>query len=468
MADSDMKAADVDAVSKMNVDEIPVPSPSTSASQSMSTNEPATLASPMDISLDVSTDTWPRLEALSWDYTQVGMDWNSHDSAGSQYDTVLASLNAFWDDGDLREGMEPCSPTNLPYPPRPFHPHAYPHSQVGGSNLKGQDGSSRSNIDNCIEGGVDGRINRSTDMYMNWPSLVIAQLSQLSTYLSSLRYSSYTLAEAAESSSAHPPNGQATPLIHAAALESVATWLAHGQGSANMNTQPSDNGPTKRQDPYPSSTPETKPKSSSGILHDVFSASHRLLEILSYLQVRTNVESYNSSTTTSPSTPSTVSSSQNSIYPGLAKGPWPSAPSSGSRQSCNNTMEIIRHLVMACETLLLEIYMAVFMALQHDAYHGACMNTMALGNVKLVLVVQLCSYLMERQHQAVDMCLAPQTAPSTVSSSKTFPDKLDFAGLQQPVSTGPVVGTAGREVLSDFRKQVQQRLAHLWQTVRCT
>ena len=112
--------------------------------------------------------------------------------------------------------------------------------------------------------------------------------------------------------------------------------------------------------------------------------------------------------------------------------------------------------------------MAVLIALQHDAYHGVSMNTTALGNVRLVLAVQLCSYLMDRQQQAVDLCLAPQTPLGPLSVNGTYPRKSDLSSSQQPVLPGPVLDTADREVLGDLKDQVQQKLAHLRQTLRCT
>ena len=130
-------------------------------------------------------------------------------------------------------------------------------------------------------------------------------------------------------------------------------------------------------------------------------------------------------------------------------------------------MQIIRHRVMACEALLLEIYMAILNALQHDAFHGDSMNTTALGDIRLVLVVQLCSYLIERQQQAVDLCLAPQNPLSPLSESGIFPSRLDHSGPQKPVPPGPVMDEADREALSGITYQVQQRLAHLRQTLQC-
>ena len=454
--------ADADASSKMNVDAIQVTNPST--------NEHSVLAGLMDTSLDGSTGTWPWEDPSSWDDAQLEIDWSSHDL--SYVDAVLASPNVFGNNDSAQERLDPPLPTHPPHPPcapcppSPHHPHAYPHDQSGGCNSERHDGSNKINMGNNIGGGGDGTTNMSLDKYMNWPSLVIAQLSQLSTLLSTLRYSSYTLANAAESSSSRLPSGRQIPLIDAAAFEVVAAWLAHGHDPANMNVNPPVHASAQSHLPYPSPAPEIKSRGGHGILHDVFSASHRLLEVLRHLQVKNIAEQ--SSTTSSAFTSSAAPSDQNSVHLRLTKGPWSSTPSSGSQQHSHNTMQIIRHLVMACEALLLEIYMAVLTALQHDAFYGASMNTTALGDVRLVLVVQLCSYLIERQQQAVDLCLAPQSPLSPLSVSGMFPPRPDDPGPQKPVPPGTVVDTADREVLGDLKNQVQQRLAHLRQTLRCT
>lgn len=451
--------ADGDASTKMNVDAIQVRDPST--------NEPSVLAGLMDTSVDMSTGTWPWENTSGWDDAQIEVDWSSHDL--SYVDTVLASPNAFGNGLDPSSPTRPHYPPRLtrpPYPPSPRYPHAYPHGQPGGGSFEKHDGSNRSNTGKSIGGGGDGTTNMALDKYMNWPSLVIAQLSQLSTRLSSLRSSSYTLANAAESSSSCLPSGRQIPLIDAAAFETVAAWLAHGHDPANTNVHPPVDASAQGHVPYPSPAPETKSRGGHGILHDVFSASHRLLEVLRHLQMKNIAEP--SPTVSSAFKSSAAPSGQSSAHLRLTKGPWSSAQSSGSQQHSHNTMQIIRHLVMACESLLLEIYMAVLTALQHDAFHGASMDTTALGDVRLVLVAQLCSYLIERQQQAVDLCLAPQSPLSAPSVSGIFPPRLDHPGAQKPAPPGPVVDEADREVLCDLKNQVQQRLAHLRQTLRCT
>ena len=442
--------ADADTSTKMNVDANQVTNPST--------NEQSVLAGFMDTSMDMPTGTWPWEDTSGLDDTQIEIDWSSHDL--SYVDAVLASPNAFGN------GLDPPSSNHPPYPPNPCQSHACPHGQLRGGNFEKHDGSNRSNTGKSIVGTGAGTRDMSLDKYMSWPSLVIAQLSQLSTSLSSVRYSSYTLANAAESSSSRLPSGGQVPLIDAAAFETVAAWLALGHDPANTNVHQPVHASTQSHVPYPSPTPEPRSKAGHGILHDVFSASHRLLEILRHVQVKSIAEP--SSIASSAFTSSAATLGQSNVRLRLTTGPWSSASSGGSKQHSHNTMQIIRHLVMACEALLLEIYMAVLTALQHDAFHGDSMNTTALGDIRLVLVVQLCSYLIERQQQAVDLCLASQSPLSPLSVSEIFPPKLDHSGPQKPVPPGPVVNEADREALSDLKNQVQQRLAHLRQTLQCS
>jgi hypothetical protein len=388
-----------------------------------STNEHNAMNGMMDTSIDMSTGGWPQLETLSWDDMQLEVDWSSHDS--SYTDVVLESLDMFGGDGSAREVLEILSPGQT---------QAYPQSQPTSGIFEQHEVSNTGNMDKCtVDSGSAGNI--PMEKFMNYPSVVITQLSQLSMSLSSLRYSSYALAKGAESF-------RQTPLIDGSAFEAVAAWLAPDHGS--MNPHSSVHAPTESL--VSCSTSETKPRG-HGILHEVFSASHHLLEILRNLQLNATVDLFSSP---APNSICTASAAQ----------------SNGSQQQPNNTLQIIRHMVMACDALLLEIYVAVLIALQHDAYPGTSTNTTALGDVQMVLVVQLCSYLIERQQQAVDMCLAPQTPLSPPSISGPFPQKLDLSNSQQLPPT-PVLDMADREALSGLKHQVQQRLAHLRQTLRC-
>ncbi|KAL8853073.1 MAG: hypothetical protein Q9221_002103 [Calogaya cf. arnoldii] len=291
------------------------------------------------------------------------------------------------------------------------------------------------------------------------PDTGIARLSQLSTRLYPLHQSSCNLADAAGSSDQSGDRSQ-NQLIDDAAFKSVAGWLV--QVSAN---QDSSSGNDARE--------AAGEKTAAGdTLHDAFSASHHLLETLRCLQA--NSVHANSSSTLGdlkPSSSSTgearldawgnftpplsrsSSNDEDSSYCEKRKG-----SSSYARPSCQYSNTLVRHLVQACHTLLLNIYVAVLIALQHDADRwsssdsDAPVEPAALADMRLVLAVQLCSYLIERQHQAVDSYLSPPSAPPNEGS-----------GSQQPSSPGST--TAHREVMTDLRMEIQQRLGRLRQSL---
>lgn len=381
--------------------------------------QPSMLSMLMDTSMDMSS-VWPWTDTCSWDEMQLETDWSSNDS-GQPGGGPLTSLDIFRDDGAAHEGSDPSSPGRALYPPSPPLTAAHGSGQLKATDA-GKDGSiavggmGKGNL-GVVRGGGDGsRLNMGLEKQDNFASLVTAHLSQLSMRLSSLRYLSHTLAQAAESSSGRQPDHRRIPLFQSTAFESVAAWLADDQCSAIMNAYPSTHLAPEATEPYPSPGSPPKPQSCQGLLRDVFSSSHRLMEILRHLQSSNLAEP---TVTGMPSTPT--------------RG--------GSYQHSPGTLAIIRHLVMACDGLLLEIYAAVLAVLQHDAYPGSLINNMtALGDVRLVLVVQLCSYLIERQQQAVDQCFAPHAAQLNVG---------------------------GKEALCDAREQLQQRLIKLRQTLGC-
>ncbi|KAK4224392.1 hypothetical protein QBC38DRAFT_18129 [Podospora fimiseda] len=111
---------------------------------------------------------------------------------------------------------------------------------------------------------------------------------------------------------------------------------------------------------------------------------------------------------------------------------------------------VTRHLIMACHGMLLSIYATVLGALQRDAdlilsgtttttmFESSQGNTCQLTDIRLVMIVQLCSYLIGRQQQAVD-------------------DHLVGPGVEVSGQNNPP---------SDLEVEVQQRLTHIRQTLR--
>ena len=298
----------------------------------------------------------------------------------------------------------------------------------------------------------------------------IAQLSQLSTRLYPLYRSSCNFAEAAESSFQLRDRNYShqSPLIDDSAFKSVTAWLVHV--STNMNFLL----PDSLQNPSLETT-------TGDTLHNIFSASHRLLEILRGLQV--DVERgtlYNTSRASKSSSASTELGDNGDFW--ASTTPQSQESASGEKPSyfelndgssnyvrppsqCHNT--VVRHLVIACHTLLLNIHVAVLIILQHDAdlsypphinvEADSYMDATVLADIRLVLLLRLCSYLIKRQQQAVGLYLSPQPSP-------TLPQEND-----PPISHQlnlDASAAANREAMSDLEIEVQQRLERLQQTLQ--
>ncbi|KAF3759884.1 hypothetical protein M406DRAFT_335100 [Cryphonectria parasitica EP155] len=256
--------------------------------------------------------------------------------------------------------------------------------------------------------------------------VLVAQLAQLSTHISSLRRSSCSLVEGSASSSSsarlQPDNhseARQPPLIDDAFFQSVATWFAHG---------PADISPSRSLVTAPgfwAQAPEIK--TLGDLLYHIFSASHYLLELLRHVPSASdpNTAATASRTELAPDLvefalpPLHVDSSARPLGSKSGLDPETVSPPSGPSASSNN---VIRHLLMANYTMLLGIYLEVLGLLQRCA--GPCMQTdvtAPLRDIRLVSVVQLCSYLIDCQHQAVGSYL------SSPASSLLQPDMVSDA-----------------------------------------
>lgn len=313
--------------------------------------------------------------------------------------------------------------------------------------------------------------NTSIIIYSNGPEFGIEQLSQLSTRLYPLHHSCCSLAKVAEKScqSMDRNNVRQSPLIDDTTFKSVAAWLI------NVSTNINFFFPDNLQNPLIETT------MAGDTLHDAFSASHHLLEILRCLQV--NAESgalYNTSAASKSAPVSAEGGENGDFWESTTPQSLTSAPigepsdfelHNGSNyirapSQCHNT--VVRHLVIACHTLLLNIHVAVLIVLQHDAdlrsYYSPRKNveadlyrdSTALADIKLVMVLRLCSHLITRQQQAVDSYLSPQPPPPPPQ------------GNNPPISHQSSLDASAavnREVASDLEMEVQQRLDRLRQTL---
>ena len=167
-----------------------------------------------------------------------------------------------------------------------------------------------------------------------------------------------------ERNTANYAKNRASRLLDDAALGSAATWLMR-----KKHRRSEFFFPTRLQE-Y--SVEGSGPRLlSSSILQDVFSASYHFLELLEC------VSNYYCSTLPTLDT---------------------------TRDQLNET---IRHLNITCHLLLMGIYETLLVFLEHNALlekqtASAANDQGPLGQIQLVSVVQLCSYVLARQNEAIN------------------------------------------------------------------
>ncbi|KAJ5124080.1 uncharacterized protein N7515_007905 [Penicillium bovifimosum] len=242
------------------------------------------------------------------------------------------------------------------------------------------------------------------------PDLGIVHLSQLSSRLVSLYQWSCAVANSGGSSLGSNDRDQGRPnsLINDVAFKSVASWLAHFSTEGNLPFCMSPNISTLGE------------FSKEDALGKVFTASYQFMETLRGLQDRIStgapkpISNYSGGTfhNCGTKTSSTSNSTQNVPFP---------VPNTAENPS---SRIVERHLVMACHTLLLKIYLAVFATLQYDVdryssragcgpvHQSAVTHPVSLADIRCVTVVQLCTYILDRQNHAVSGYLAPGSPPT--------------------------------------------------------
>lgn len=306
------------------------------------------------------------------------------------------------------------------------------NSDRAGHGHTGEEGFRRGNdyAENSNKSSSSNRAALTTDK--SDFELSIAHLSQLSTRLSQLLGSSRSfLAEALDpshQSKNHDPVMQVQLGIEAV-FKSVNAWLVHGTGNTNLPSN-LDLGPTDAFD----------------LPHHVFSASNHLLGILRHIRL---------STGTSAPSPSTSSSISSGSY----------AETSPSDASHHSSTSVVHHLVLVCVTLLLNMYVAILIALQRsaDALNSSPrprangdsvepndhMDDTSRVRLQLVSVVELCSHFIKRQNQTVDLIMSNSQGP-----------------LQAPSSGGnDSRQSASFDNMSALRTEVKQRLRQLQESL---
>ena len=278
--------------------------------------------------------------------------------------------------------------------------------------------------------------------------LSIAHLSRLCMRLSQLLLSRCFLTETLDPSrhsKDHDPACEDQPLIETV-FKSINSWLLHGSANTNLSL---------------GSEPLRGIRTTGDLLHHVFSASNHLLEILRYLHVSVSASTLSPSTACPFLSASSHSSSSHAETMTRSLG--------DERRSSQHSYTVLHHLVLACVTLLLKIYVAILNALQRSADTLSSsllarnlvepsdhMDAASRGHIKLVSVVQLCSYFIKRQNQTLDMILSSQGSLHAASSQKHSP--------QQSVSPDAPYRHAIEE-LSELKTEVDQHLKRLQESL---
>ncbi|KAK4457043.1 hypothetical protein QBC42DRAFT_213626 [Cladorrhinum samala] len=295
------------------------------------------------------------------------------------------------------------------------------------------------------------------------PGIGIAQLTQLSTRLYPLHRSAMAAAELASSREAKyppglkdtkdqkPPRRAQDPIVDKSGFKSIMTRLLHGfsDAAAAASNQATNAAPD-----------QARPICDT--MQDAFTASKQFLGILHCLQGQAKSGSVSSdSSRQSPMTPISISTP--------TAGCSGINGSAGQHSSSQYSNTVTRHLVMACHGMLLSIYAAILGVLQRDAdlmssdgHHDAKVSGIVatglhdteaatLTDMRLVMVVQLCSYLIGRQQQAV----APHVSTLQQRDGATGDEAL-LGSNDVDMDVPP----------NDLEVEVQQRLCQLRDSLR--
>jgi hypothetical protein len=378
----------------------------------------------MDVAMttDLPTPAWGWLDSLDWDDIRMNaaeVDWSQRITDMDIAEDPHSHLGALFTDN--HQNMLDVFA-----------------SERGNGGLKSINGDLTSSIyDNHHE----SRDNASSIGGSSY-ACGIAELSHLSTILSPLHTSSLALAER-QLAAGRFDNQEASitsPFIDGSSFKLVAEWLVHVSAGVNasslLGVDRQDSLGADCQDSF-GTPPASETIEIGAMLHKAFSATRKLLETLRCLSLNAGPASaggmqpdlaVNGLVQQSHSAPATQDSGPTSYLD-------PRAPS--QYFNC-----VIRHLVIACHTMLLGTYVRLLTALEHDADRFSTMlarppaplprdgspdidaASAALADIRLVMVVQLCSYLTERQCQAVDSYLSFQPALGEFASPNQEADVI--------------------------------------------
>ena len=417
-------------------------------------DEHPAVSDPATTSKGATVGSLSQPKIMKWDDIELGTIWDRDNPR--QLDTFLNSFKS----------PEDCQSSQLSYTDesRPLTPFRS-EQETGCFEKYGHTTEELPEASVITHNG--GLMVASSNQQSNMLNSVIAELSALNARLSAVQQSSSTLAKAALSSSPAFPTPLRAPLIDAAALKSVGVWLAHDHCFKNLGERTSFSDSTGTAANCQNVPLDTDPQGARGILHDVFSASQCILGVLGTMQAKTSFEPMDTYTASAVMNTFTSSSGDGSKFsPG--EDLWPCKPLFAGPTSTTHTLQIVRHLIIACQALLFGIYIDILTALQHDIFYWTSEDGAALKDVQFVMAVQLLSYLLERQYQAMDLYLTPQCPISPVSINEiSDPHFSVFTPPQQFHSCGSKT-SAVTDIFHDFKTRLDKQLTSLRQTSRCT
>lgn len=264
----------------------------------------------------------------------------------------------------------------------------------------------------------------------------IIQLTKLMTWFSRLQRLSYDLASTLESHQTNDlKNPHEKPLIDETTFQSVSEWLVYDPSHTGFPI-------AKHSQSSRLSRASTEEATTSHVLCHLFSASHALLEAL--LQLQLDATSSNPTSTAVSAAPTPPA-----LDPGEASALKLDAPPSPPG---DHSQHVVRHMAVACYTILLNTYVSVLNTLEHDANLNFQMNGVAPADIRLASVVQLCIYLTDRQQKAMDSYLSAQHPSQALWQDCHIPGRAQ-------------AGAAPEEEMRNLKMEVEQRLARLQQVL---
>lgn len=233
------------------------------------------------------------------------------------------------------------------------------------------------------------------------PSATLVQLTQLSMKLYPLHSKSQALAECAFGEAQWKSKREL--VVDKDVFGTLMSPLIHDACSSTLASLSGSESPD--------------PASLGAILQEAMYATHELLESVAQLQQQQQQHPQQKSA------PTVVQSPKGGSLPTPAATP---KGGRGSQPGAQSSSPVVRHLVSSCHGMLMAIYSTAFEVLQRDADWLSPMRRGELGlshgplgDARLVVIVQLCAYLVYRQQAAVDAYITPGSRPNADTAERS-------------------------------------------------